>query len=258
VRTQAKLVFWIFLLLSVCVKSFGEETVRIAGEEWPPFSSKELKYYGVMNRIITEAFALVNVRVEYGFFPGARALLLVKSGEWDGTGGWTPSAERAKDYYFSDPLIEEKLVFFHLKTNPFDWKSFDDLKGVEIGTVIGSYYGKEFEKAEKEKKLRIQQVSSDALNFNKLIYKRIAITPKNLDAGLNLLHTEFKPEERDLITYHPLPLDQGPLVLMFSKKTDDHKRLLQLFNKGLMQLKKDGRYEQFFKESQRGDYIIKK
>ncbi len=246
------------MFLSFCINSFGEETIRIASEEWPPFSSKDLRYYGLMNHIITEAFVIENVKVEYGFFPGPRVLRLVKSGVWDGTGGWTPSDERAKDHYFSDTLFDETMVFFHLKTTPFDWKTCNDLKGIEIGTVNGSYYGKEFEKAEKGGKLTIQKVHSDELNFRKILYKRIAISPKNLDAGLSLLHSEFKPEERKLITYHPLPLDRGPLVLMFSKKVKKNKRMLILFNQGLRQLKKDGRYDQFFKESRRGDYIIKK
>ncbi|KPA16333.1 amino acid ABC transporter substrate-binding protein, partial [Candidatus Magnetomorum sp. HK-1] len=254
-KTTTKLFIGIIIYLNFCINSFGGETIRIAGEEWRPFSSKDLKYYGLMNRIITESFAIGNVKVEYDFFPGARALHFVKYGDWDATGGWTPSDERAKDYYFSETLFEEILVFFHLKANPFNWKTWNDLKGIEIGTVYKSYYGKEFEKAEKEGKLIIQKVPSDTLNFRKIIHKRIAIVPKNLDAGLDLLQTEFKPEERELITYHPLPLDKGPLVLMFSKKVAKNRKMLILFNQGLRQLKKNGRYDQLFKESRSGDYI---
>jgi polar amino acid transport system substrate-binding protein len=257
-KTTAKLFFGTLIFLSFCINSFGEETIRIASEDWPPFSSKDLKYYGIMNRIITEAFAIGNVKVEYGFFSGPRVLHIVKIGDWDGTGGWTPTDERDKDHYFSDTLFDETIVFFHLKANPFDWKTWDDLKGIEIGTVYGSFYGKEFEKAEKGGKLTIQKVHSDLLNFKKILHKRIEICPKNLETGLSLLHSEFKPEERKLITYHPLPLDQGPLVLMLSKKVEKNKKMLILFNQGLRQLKKDGRYDQFFKESRRGDYIIKK
>lgn len=247
----------IFLVVALCTRGSGQETIRIASEEWPPYSASDLKYLGVMNRIIAEAFAAENVKTEFGFFPGPRVLDLVKSGEWDATGGWTPSDERAKDHYFSDPLFDETMVFFHLKTKPFDWKTMADLKGARIGTVYGSYYGTAFEKAEKSGALVIQKEHSDVLNFRKLIHGRIDVCPKNLDAGLSLLQSDFTPVERELVTYHPLALDRGPLVLMFSRKVETNARMVELFNKGLKKLKKDGRYAQFFIESRRGDYVIK-
>lgn len=249
-----KLFLAISIFLSTFTHSFGDESVRIAGEEWPPFSSKQLKHSGVMNRIITESFAIGGVKVDYHFFPGARALVEVKAGRFDATPGWTPNDERAKDYYFSDTLFDETMVFFYLKTKPFEWKTWDDLKGINIGAVYDSYYGKGFEKAEIDGMLTIDNVPLDFQNFKKLLLGRIDIVPKNLNAGLSLLQTEFTPEERSLIRYHPLPLDQGPLVMMFSKKSKSGKRMLTLFNNGLRQLKSEGRYDQYFHESQRGDY----
>lgn len=253
-----KLFLGIFIFLNTFTHSFGEESVRIAGEEWLPFSSKQLKHSGVINRIITESFAIGGVKVDYHFFSGARALLEVKGGRFDATPGWTPNEERAKDYYFSDTLFDESMVFFYLKIKPFEWKTWDDLKGINIGAVYDYYYGKGFEKAKKEGTLIIDNVPFDIQNFKKLLLERIDIAPANLNFGLSLLQTEFKPEERALITYHPLPLDQGPLVMMFSKKSKSSMRMLKLFNKGLRQLKSDGRYDRYFHESQRGDYILKK
>lgn len=247
----------IFLVVALCTRGAGQETIRIASEEWPPYSGSGLKHYGVMNRIIAEAFASENVKAEFGFFPGPRVLDLVKSGEWDATGGWTPNEERAKDHYFSDTLFDETMVFFHLKTKPFEWKTMDDLKGVSMGTVYGSYYGTAFEKAEKSGELAIQKEHTDLLNFRKLIHGRIDACPKNLDAGLSMLLSDFTPAERERVTYHPLAVDRGPLVMMFSRKVEKNARLVELFNRGLKKLKKDGRYEQFFIESRRGDYVIK-
>lgn len=211
-----------------------------------------------MNRIITESFAISGVKVDYKFFPGARALVEVKAGRFDASPGWTPNEKRAKDYYFSDTLFEETMVFFYLKTKQFEWKTWSDLKGLNIGAVYDSYYGKGFEKAVKNGMLFIENVPLDIQNFKKLLLGRIDIVPKNLNSGLSLLQTEFKPEVRSLITYHPLPLDQGPLVMMFSKKSERGMRMLTLFNKGLRTLKRDGRYDQYFAESQRGDYILGK
>ena len=253
-RTVIKSVFLTLISLSSFLCS-SSETIRIAAEEWPPFSSADLKHYGVMNHIISESFALENVKVEFGFFPAVRALNNVKIGEWDGIGAWTPNEERARDYHFSDTLFEENIVFFHLKNYPFDWKIWDDLKDLEIGQTRGYYNGDEFSKALKEGKLNIQVANNDQINFKKLLHRRINIFPANLDAGLDLLNSKFKKEDRDSITYHPLPVDQGPLVLMLSRKNEKNKRMLILFNKGLKRLRESGLYDQFFEESRQGKYI---
>ena len=249
---------WIFILLVFLTTSIvcqANEPIKIAAEEWPPFSSEHLKYNGLMSRIITEAFALEGLSVEIGFFPSARALLYVKEGLWDGIGGWTANEERAVDHYFSDPLFSESIVFFHLKNHPFDWKEFSDLKDMRIGGTNEYYYGKAFEEAENEGTILVERVPSDELNLRKILKNRIEICPMNLDAGLSLLQTKFNQEEIDSISYHPRPLDEGPLVLMFSKKVAKNKEIVNIFNQGLRRLKESGRYDQFFEESRQGKYL---
>lgn len=243
------------LLFALCGVSHGGDTIRIACEEWPPYSSQSLKHNGLMMRIITEAYATQGVDVQFQFFPAPRVLQLVKSGEWDATGGWTPTAARAEDYYFSDPLLEERMVLFHLKSRTFDWQSIEDLIGLEIGLVYGFFYGNAFEQAYRGGLLTTQVEHSDLLNFRKLIDGRVDLVPKNLEAGISLLQSQFTPEEAALITWHPQALDEGPLVLMFSRARERNARMAEIFNKGLETIKQDGRYEQFFMESRRGDYL---
>ncbi|MCX4029813.1 transporter substrate-binding domain-containing protein [Endozoicomonas sp. SM1973] len=249
-----KLLITIVILLFIPF-GFSEDKIRIAADEWPPYSSKNLKFEGVMHRIITEAFSLSNIEVEYGYFTGARALDLVKRGRWDATGGWTPSDERAKYFYFSDILLDETIVFFHLKSIDFDWKQWNDLQKIRIGTTIGYFYGSRFEAAKKKLNLTINQTPKDELNFKMLLKHRIELFPSNLDVGIYILKTNFSTEQFDQITYHPKPVDQGPLVLMFSKKSEKSKQLLNIFNYGLRKLKEDGKYAKFLKDSREGKYF---
>jgi polar amino acid transport system substrate-binding protein len=65
-----------------------------------------LPYFGLASRVVTEAFAAEGVTVEYGYFPWARSFMLAQTGEWDGTLIWTKSAEREKDFYYSEPLFD--------------------------------------------------------------------------------------------------------------------------------------------------------
>ncbi|MDM8515059.1 hypothetical protein QUF76_02580 [Desulfobacterales bacterium HSG16] len=110
------------LLIAFPILCHAEDVFRLASGEWIPFTSKHLKHYGVSNHIVKEAFILVGVKVEFGFFPWARSLMLTKRGKWDGTGFWSPNTEWQDTLYGSDPIGEIKFVFFHRKDYPFDWK----------------------------------------------------------------------------------------------------------------------------------------
>ncbi len=68
-----------------------------------------------MNRIVTEAFALEEVKIEYGFFPWGRSLEYVKLGDWDATPYWSYNKNREKDFYHSDLILDDKTVFFTSK-----------------------------------------------------------------------------------------------------------------------------------------------
>lgn len=257
-----KLLKWILLIclvLSFSFSSFAENKIRIAVGEWVPFTSKDLKYYGLFSRIVSEAFALEDIKVEYGWFPWKRALTLIEFGEWDSSPGWSRKPEREKYAYFSDPLYESKAVFFHLKSFPFDWNSYDDLKGITIGATIGYMYGKNFEQAEKDGKLLVERVPTDEQNFRKLLKGRIKLFPASLETGIGTLNKNFSSTQVKLVTYHEKPYRQKAVYhLIFSKKIDRNKKMLKLFNKGLRCLKNSGKYDQYIEESQRGYYIIKK
>ena len=69
--------------------STPNNSVRLSSGEWPPYTSENLPHFGLASRIVTEAFALKGITVEYGTFRG-RALLnspRMASGtvRWSGT-----------------------------------------------------------------------------------------------------------------------------------------------------------------------------
>jgi len=251
---------WVVVLFFIAsaTNGFAEKNMRIATGEWDPYISKDLKYFGIVGRIVTEAFKLEGVNVEYGFFPWARAMDLTKSGEWDGSAVWVYNTERAKDFLFSDTVIAGKAVYFKLKSYPFDWETIDDLKGIHIGATIEYSYGKIFDSADKSGKIIVQRAPSDVINFKKLLAGRIKIFPNNLEVGYSLLNKNFSQKEIQLITHHPKYYQVSEYHFIILKNSERGKGFLKLFSKGLKRLKESGKYEQFLAESRRGEYIIKK
>jgi polar amino acid transport system substrate-binding protein len=94
---NAKAYILVFLyLLSIVTTSFAAETLLLTNGEWPPYLSKNLKYYGSASRIVTEAFALEGINVEYKFFPWKRAYKNAELGIWDGSVVWFDTPELRK------------------------------------------------------------------------------------------------------------------------------------------------------------------
>lgn len=234
----------VIVISSDCI---AHETIRISTGEFPPYLSENLKDNGIGLRIIREAFALEGIKVEYGFFPWKRSYKLAKQGEWDATATWGYNAEREKNFYFSDPLYPAISAFFHLKSFKFDWKHLSNLKGLTIGATETYAYTPEFLAAIENKSLNVELISSDELNFRKLLKGRIDIFPLNIDAAHALLDNNFTKQERDLITFHPLELYRIQTHLLFSNKVTRNVRMLAAFNKGLKRLKESGQFSEYFK-----------
>ena len=234
-----------------------EETIRLTTGEFPPLMQKTLKHYGVLPRIVTEAFAAEGIKVKYGFYPWKRGYLYALEGDWDGAVGWTYTKEREADFYLSNTILKTGKSFFHLKSYPFDWKSFDDLKGIKIGTTIGYSYGEAFDAAEKAGKLETRRAPTDKLNLAKLLLGRIQLFVITTDVGNEILQKEFLSEEAQLITHHPNLVSTIRYQLLLSKKIERNQHMLRLFNNGLKRIREDGKIDQYIAESRRGEYLKK-
>lgn len=252
-----RLILVLIFFLVFPFRGISEKNLRLTVGEWAPFHSEKLKFYGVVSRIISEAFALEGVKVNYDFFSWARAIDYAKHGDWDGCVPIARTLEREPYFYWSaKPVYGETVVFFHLKSYSFDWNTIKDLKGIEIGLTIGySIYGEKFNDAEKQGKLLIERVPSDVINFRKLLKGRIQIFPTSLDSGYRFLQKNFTQKEIQLITYHPKSLENIFYYLVLSKKIQRNKRVMPLFNKGIERLRSSGKYDQYFKESREGRYL---
>ena len=254
---------WLILIvaLALCthaltaVAARDERTMRVAIGEWPPFVSKNLAHYGLAARIVTEAFARSGIDVEYRFYPWKRAYLETTQGDQDATAIWTRTPDRIGEVAFSDPVLVAEKVFFHLQGNEISWQSVTDLADLRIGATRGYGYGDAFDQAVEKGTLDVEYVNSDKQNFDKLIRGRIDVFPMTKAVGYSILNTKFPSDEAARVTHDPQPVQQAVFHLLFSKAVDKNERMMELFNRGLEQLRQDGLIEQYVRESQQGEYI---
>ena len=247
----------VVLLLCIASVSPAKEVVRLANGEWPPFTSKSLKHHGVYSHIVTEAFALEGIAVEYDFFPWARSYVYAKNGHRDGSLTWAKTAAKEREVLFSDPVFFHTKVFFHQRSLPFDWNTVVDLEGLTIGTTAEYTYGIEFSQAVQNGTITIETVASDLLNLKKLLAGRTHLFPSDIDVGYYLLNAHFMSEEAARVTHHARPIRKEGTCVIFTKATPEKsQRFLTRFNQGLGKLKEGGAYDQMLEAFRRGAYKL--
>ncbi|AKP72862.1 Bacterial extracellular solute-binding protein, family 3 [Piscirickettsia salmonis] len=216
------------------ISSFAKlEKVTLTTGEWQPFVSQTLAENGIAAKIVTAAFAAVGIRVKYQWLPWKRAYNSALEGKTDGSFPWSKVTQREKNFHYSRPLIISKTVFYHLKSKPFTWNHYSDLRGHIIGGSLGYSYGNAFEAAMSKKHFKYQISKTNTLNLKKLLKGRIDIFPCSIEVCDTLIK-QLGPEAKAKLTYYKeKPLETTSYYLIVPKKLSNHTKIINKFNEGL-------------------------
>jgi polar amino acid transport system substrate-binding protein len=225
------------------------EKITLANGEWAPYLSKDLKHYGYMSHIVSDAFAEEGIEVEYVFLPWKRGFEDAKEGKYQGSLIWGYNDDRAKDFIYSDTVAELGTSLFYNKNKPIEWNEPIDLKKYKMGGVIGYAYG--IEDLEKQGILKIDRLGKDVGNYKKLAAGRLDIVLEDTEVGHESVN---KLGMTDQIIAHPKTLKPRKYSVIISKKTPNAQALVDAFNRGLKKLMDDGRYQKYLEASRRGEY----
>lgn len=222
------------------------EPVRVATGEWPPFISERLPHGGPVLRIVRDAFAAVEMDVEFMFRPWNRALYMARRGQAAATAVWGPAESRQADFLFSAPVLESPLSFLHRRDRPFDWSSYDDLRGLRVGVVLGNRYTPGFHAAEAEGVFQTFTATTEVDGLRALLAGRVDVFVVNRTAGYRLAR-EIAPDAPARITHHSKPLRLSTYHVLFAREAEGAAALRQRFNEGLRILREQGRVEAIYK-----------
>jgi polar amino acid transport system substrate-binding protein len=237
-----KYLILIILILQSLLLFSNPKDVFIATGEYPPYTSSEYKNYGFCAEICTEAFKAVGINTKYVFFPWNRTENLLKNGKVFAALPYAKTDERSALYYFSDPILDSKALFFYLKDNKkipdnFAWNSMNDFNPFIMGGLLGYWYVDNFEK----NKLNVVYSISDVANFSNLINRRVDFILITDQVGWHIIRKNF-PDHLNKIKTLPKPESNFPFHLMISKSYPDYKKLTTEFNRGLKIIKKNGTF----------------
>lgn len=240
---QKTLLSLLWVAASLAHAAAAAEVVHMAIGEWAPFTSEKDPQGKLLETVVTEAFRLEGVEVQYSYFPWKRSYAMVEEGRADGTFPWNKAINQGNAFYIHRiPVLTDDSVYFYAKGTAFDWKTLDDLKKYKVGVTLGYKNQKVYQ----EKGIPAEVVNSEEMNFKKLAAGRIDVYETSREAGYATVRKHLTPDEARRITHHPTPVEQSDYFILFSRKTPNGKALADKFDAGLEKLKASGAYARIF------------
>jgi len=212
-------------------------SLLIVTGNYPPGIDEKQADNGYISRMVADAYALVDIKVEFLFMPWARGLRTVRMGREVAIMYYAKNAEREKYFLFSDPIFAEEWLFFHLKTTPVEWDKLTDLSRYRIGATLSYSYSEEFHDLADKKVLNVNWVARDSQNWQMLMAGRIDIFPSVI-TGWHQLRSIYTEDTLKQVTTHPKPLKTQLNHILFSKDHPDAEYYREKFNLGFAKLKK--------------------
>ncbi len=213
--------------------------------DWEPFTSSRDENCQILEQLVAEIFALYDIKVEFRYYPWLRSLKNVESGACDASFPLMDTPERRINVIATkEPILVEENVFFYLKNKDFHWETLEDLRAYTIGGTIGYAYMTPLT----DFGLDIEFVPKEELNFQKIEAGRIDIYPASKYVGIYIINKLFDPVKRNNFRYDPKPLNSQDYYLLISRKNPDAQKIADMFDEGLRQYKRNGRYSEILNQ----------
>ena len=229
--------------------SANAKIVKIASGEWPPYTSSKLRHGGFLAHIVKEAFETQGYAVEFSYLSWNRGFEMTRLGFFDSIIGWTKTKEREKHFFFSEPIFNKSTSVFQLKNKPISWLHDTDLGQYRVGGVVGYSYG--IDELEEQGEVKVIRSPSLEKSYRMLMLNRLDAVLSNTLAGLEIIK---QLGLTDKIEANPKLFSERDYHIIFSKKSPHMGELVATFNRGLAELKMQGKLEEYIKASARGEY----
>lgn len=191
---------------------------------------------GLYPALVAAVFSQMGKPVNLSAKPWKRALSELELGV-AGVGGIYKTEERLRKYDYSEALFVERIAVYYHHDRPIAFAGLPDLYGKRVGTLLGWSYGDEFDHARSTGKIIVEEVPSDAQNFDKLAHGRLDAVLAIEQVGVSHLRTSGNTG----ILKSPVYLVEKSTHLAFHKKAEAT-RLLADFNRALLDIRKNGVY----------------
>lgn len=242
-RTLAAVFFAAVLAIALVRAAAAAETVVIAAEDdWAPYSSMSADRSGVEGLapdLVRAAFKTQGVDVSFLTLPFARCMFYAQEGKVAGCFNATiTDGNRDAYHWHATPLFHEGLAIFGRAESTDQGLREKDLEGKTVGVTIGYTYPTSFLKNDRITKVN---TSSDANLLRMLVAGRVDYILLNTMPGYYRIRKDPTVQGRIKLV-GTIRLDG--FWVAFSRQHPEGRRLADVLEKGLNQIKADGTYDQ--------------
>ncbi len=213
------------------------EVITLVTDPWPPYYVPTLKQQGFLTEIARQACERSGYQLEVKFMPWNRALKHARMGVYDGTLGAYYTQERARDFFYTRPLADSRVVFFALKDNPIQYTGLKSLQGLSVGVMNGYHYSDAFNSS-----TLFQRVKANTLtkSFERLLARRVDLVISDQLVAKGLLKSGFSSRQDSQIKSLEPALKVNPLYILVSKLTKNAEQKQHKLDLALEQMRADG------------------
>ena len=221
--------------------------VRLVTTTWAPYVFNNSSYHGYAYEIVTAAFAAAGYQVDIQFKPWKQALADVKTGKADAIFPEYISPERQKNLEFSQPFSGGPIVLYKSRDTKFDVpveliKSnqpalFNQMKDYKFGIVYGYSNTPAFDS---NNNLIKRYVINDLENLKQLYRGKVDFIVIDKFTAEYLIHQTLGKQYAKLLAPIYPPLGFKKFYLAVANNNSTQKKLLQVFNRGLAKIKRNG------------------
>jgi polar amino acid transport system substrate-binding protein len=230
-----------FMLCLAACPGAAAETITIGAEDdWAPYSSVvERKAQGFAVDVVREAFAAVNITVNFEVLPYVRCLAKAKAGQIVGCFDAVPNGMIASSYlWHAHPLFTTHMNVYGLADSKEQGLVATSLEGKTVGVARDYEYGDEFDL---NTKIVRKVVDKNEHGFKMLLAKRIQYMAAE-ERIANALFTKY-PETFGSKFKLVGTVSTPGLFIAFTKNSPDGAKYLEKFNQGYAALRKSGKYQ---------------
>jgi polar amino acid transport system substrate-binding protein len=115
----------------------GTQLALVTGDDYPPFADSRLPGGGLATILVQRVIRGMDATATLEFQPWRRGYEETLRGRFDATFPYVRTAERERDFLYSEPLIRLRQVVFMSTERPFAYRSPQDLQGRRVCVALG-------------------------------------------------------------------------------------------------------------------------